>query len=759
MSVELQPAVQAEEPARVRPLVIPSNERLSLMDVWRVLMKHRFVILLVSILCIAAAVFYAFRTKPVYQSVSRIEIKPSTSQAVKILGLSSTSGDSGQESTALQTEARVLQSDSTLFQTAVSLDLISAVRNSGKKTSDKPARSSSDVTSYERSALIGMIKNGLTVSIIQSTDIIEIRYRNEDPKLAAAVVNKLVETYSDQDLRSKYERTMHVSKWLEGQLDDISRDATDAQRDLADYQRQHNIVGTDENSNLTIQTLQQVSSDLDSAEADRILKESRMRQFEALKPDMVALMGDNPALASLRGQLTDLESRRVQLASKVGAKHPQLQEINVQITKVKEQIDNEVEAAREQVRNEYQGSLNVERAIRKRLTAQEEDAYRLNEDVAQYAILRHKAELTRDLYDTLQMRLKEASITAGLTAANITVIDPAQVPFIPVAPQKVMSLMLGSLGGLLGGCMLAFLIESIDDRLQTSEEVETASMLPSLATIPHIVTEEVKGKVRRSDGMSTELPKRLLRLNALWDPKSNSAESFRGLRSSILLSSVDKPPQVIVFTSAFPGEGKTTTAANCAVVLAQRGERVLLVDADLRRGTLRRAFGLDDNEFGLSNVLSHRGVHQKFSVPLPELPTLYVLPTGPRPPNPAEMLSSNRMGEQLREWRKEFDRIVIDSAPLLAVSDTTALAVLADSVILVSRAGMTRKRALIRARDLLWRINAPIAGVVVNDVDMRLENFYTYRYGMYGYNYGYKYRYGAPNSDRAYGYEDDQQGE
>ncbi|MGB7741986.1 MAG: CpsD/CapB family tyrosine-protein kinase, partial [Terracidiphilus sp.] len=231
----------------------------------------------------------------------------------------------------------------------------------------------------------------------------------------------------------------------------------------------------------------------------------------------------------------------------------------------------------------------------------------------------------------------------------------------------------------------------------------------------------------------------------------------RGMRSSLLLSSIDNPPRIIVITSAFPSEGKTTTAINFAIVLAQRGEQVLLVDADLRRGSLRRVFGITDENFGLSTALTQQALDRDLPVPFAELPTLHVLPTGPLPPNPAEMLSSNRMEEQMRHWVKRFDRIVIDSAPLLAVSDSQSLAVRADAVVLVARAGVTRKRALIRARDLLWRVNAPVAGVVVNDVDLRLENFYTYRYGAYARNYWYGYKQAPSFSDRAYGYEDDEE--
>jgi capsular exopolysaccharide synthesis family protein len=615
-----------------------------------------------------------------------------------------------------------------------------------------------EMTSAERVALIGSIKGGLSVKPVGGTQMVDIHYRSHDPKLGAEVVNKLVDTYIDEDLRSKFERTRHVSTWLQKQLDDLKQDASDAQRQLVEYQRQHNIVGNDEGSNLTMQNLGQISGDLESAEADRIVKESRMREFASKDADLVSLMGDNPQVGALRAQLNELLQQRSQQSLKLGDKHPRMQELEEQIGKVRLSLEREVALARRQVQDEYESSLHLEQTLRLRLDKQKEAAYDLNEDVSQYMILRHEAELNRDLYDALRMRLKEASVTAGLSATDITVIDRAQVPSVPVAPRKTMAMMVGLLGGLLAGIVIAFMIESIDDRVQTSEEVENVSSLASLATIPHMAEAPGKRKREEEDGMNSS-PSRDRQLISLHSPKSLAGEAYRGLRSSLLLSSIDTPPRVIVITSAFPGEGKTTTAVNCAITLAQRGERVLLVDADLRRGSLDRVFGVEDRSFGLSTILTQPGGQRAIPTPLAELPTMFVLPTGPRPPNPAEMLSSHRMEEQLRQWAKDFDRVVLDTAPVLAVSDTQSIATQADTVILVVRAGVTRKRALIRARDLLWRINAPVAGVVVNDVDMRLENFYTYRYGMYGYHYGYGYPYAQPYSTTANEPEDEEKGE
>jgi succinoglycan biosynthesis transport protein ExoP len=753
----LEPQSEQQPDRLANPAAIaPPEERLSLMDVWRVVVKQRFVILAITIISFASAAVYSFRTKQVYESFSRIQINPNSVPKVGLQGYIEDQERGGSDASALQTEMLILQSDSVLLKTAQRMNLMSKLNadrvGGGKTPEPKPEVNLSPV---ERRGLINVVKGGLSVKVVGGTQMVDIRYRNHDPKLATDIVNTLVDTYIEEDLRSKFDQTKHVSIFLEKQLEDLKQQASDAQIRLANFQKQHNIVGTDENSNLTMQSLSQISGDFETAEADRIVKESRMREFASQDADLAALTGDNQQLTALRTQLAELQTQQSQLGLEVGPRHPRMLALKSQIAKVQASIDKELALARRQIQNEYEGSKRTEEMLHKRLDAQKEEAFRLNEDVGQYAILRHEAELNRDLYDTLQMRLKEAGVTAGLSATNITVVDRAEVPFIPVAPRRTMSMLLGLIGGLVGGIVMAFIIESVDDRMQTSEEVESASTLASLATVPHM--EEDPGRRKRGD-VEDAGARQTRQLTALHSPKSLAGEAYRGLRSSLLLSSIDKPPRVIVITSAFPGEGKTTTAVNCAIALAQRGERVLLVDADLRRGTLHQVFNINDRSVGLSTVLSRPAVRYEAPAPLPELTMLHVLPTGPRPPNPAEMLSSQRMEEQLRQWTREYDRIVIDSAPVLAVSDTQAMAVLADAVVLVVRAGVTRKRAILRARDLLWRINANIAGVVVNDVDMRLENFYTYRYGMYGYRYGYGYPYAQPYSTTPDEPEDEEKG-
>ena len=493
MSLEPQAGPRPGLPADNQSRILAIGER-SMMDVWRVLTKRRYTVLVATILLTALAIWHAYRTPPVYETASAIEIKPSS------LNSSSMALQADEDTVALQTEVEVIQSDSVLFQTAQSIGLIRLVRQTeGKDT----AQASAPVTSQERGAMLGIMKQGLSITIVPNTRILTIRYRGTNPQLAAAIVNGLVDTYSDEGLRISFERTTHVSDWLERQINNLKQDAADAQRQLADYQRAHNIVGTDQNSNLTLQTLEKISTDLDDAEADRIMKEARLRDFNAMKPDMMALTSDDPALATLYSQLTDLENQRAQMATKLGPKHPAMQQIDFEIAKAQAQINKEVDLARRQVQDEYQAAVQLEDALRGRLGAQEDAAYKLNEDVAQYSMLRHQAELTRSLYDTLQTNLKEATINAGMAAANITVIDRAEVPLAPISPKRSKTSLLGLLAGLVIGCVLAFAMESIDDRLRTSEEVENASSLPSLAAIPHLAS--VPGWKKgggREDGIS-----------------------------------------------------------------------------------------------------------------------------------------------------------------------------------------------------------------------------------------------------------------
>jgi capsular exopolysaccharide synthesis family protein len=279
---------------------------------------------------------------------------------------------------------------------------------------------------------------------------------------------------------------------------------------------------------------------------------------------------------------------------------------------------------------------------------------------------------------------------------------------------------MGLLGGLLGGVALAYVLESLDDTITTSAQVEATSLL-SLAAVPFA---PMKQRKTLPPGMSPDL-------FTLSCPQSSVAEAYRKLRSALLLFDSDHPPRVVVVTSGFPGEGKTTTSANCAIALAQQGSRVLLVDADLRRSQMHLKFELSEGT-GLSTLLAGTSGPESISNPVPDLPNLSVLPAGPTPPAPAEMLASKRMQELLDTWANNYDFVIIDTSPMFPFTDALPLAARADAVLVVARAGTSRKMALLRTGDALDRVNAKIAGVVLNGVDLKLEHYY---YGPHRYSY------------------------
>jgi capsular exopolysaccharide synthesis family protein len=519
-------------------------------------------------------------------------------------------------------------------------------------------------------------------------------------------------------------------------MEDLKNHAADAQRKLAKYQEEHNFVGADEKDNLTTAGLKIINEQLAEAQADQLIKQSRLRLVQSGNPELLMSVAPTPNLQTLRAEETSVKVEWGQLTSKYGPGYPRVHELQSQLPTLEKAIATETANVTRRVQEEYDTSSNTVQSLQRRLNDQMQQAFKLNEGAAQYALLREDAESTRDLYDVLQLKLKESSVSAALNAASISVIDHAVLTAFPVEPNRRRIMMTGTLAGLIVAIFLAFALEALDDTLHTSDDVETFSNFHALGVIPHFDSDAVLAKSAGSDGY--QIPSRLATLSA---PESLAAEAFRGIRSSILLSSIDFPSKVILITSSYMAEGKSTLSANLAIALAQRGARVLLVDTDLRRSTLHKIFNLETPLPGLSNLLSRVDDQNAYLSPIPMLPSLSFLPAGSKPPNPAELLASNRMAELIAHWREEFDHVVIDSAPILMVSDSLTVAAKSDGAVMVVRAGLTRKKALMRSSELLARSNVRILGAVVNDIDLKIENFYTYSSRGYGYGYsGYRYK-------------------
>jgi capsular exopolysaccharide synthesis family protein len=372
-----------------------------------------------------------------------------------------------------------------------------------------------------------------------------------------------------------------------------------------------------------------------------------------------------------------------------------------------------------------------EAMLRQAMDKQKQEANQLNESAIEYSLLKRDVETNRTLYEGLLEKLKEAGVTAGLRSNNIKVVDVARIPTAPSEPNIPRNLSFALLLGLTSGIGLAFLLENLDNSVRTPEQAQVISALPALGMIP-------LGSKRTSDENKGHLAlassKEAVELVTQTRPQSQMAESYRALRTSLLLSSLGAPPKVILVTSAMPQEGKTTTSINTAVVLAQKGVRVLLIDADLRRPGIHKALGMGPRS-GLSNVLTGSVDLQQAITRSPLIPSLSILPAGTPPPNPAELLASMNTRDLIEGLRQEFDHIVIDTPPTLSVTDAVVLSTRADAVVLVIRSGKTTKQALRRARELLFRVNARVTGVLLNAVDLSSPDYYYY--------YEYQGKYGG----------------
>src|SRR5246127_143175 len=400
-------------------------------------------------------------------------------------------------------------------------------------------------------------------------------------------------------------------------------------------------------------------------------------------------------------------------------------------------MDNEKRNILEALGDDYNAARQREELLTEALNEQKAEVNTMAQSLVEYNILKREAEANKTMYDGLLTKLKEANISAGLKSSNIRVVDPAMVPSHPSRPAKGKNIILSFLVGLVGGIGLALLREYLDNTVKTPDDIETLARLPSLAVVPQFAGSNGHKRRGMLPDFSGNGHDQRMELVAQHRPKSQMSEAFRALRTSILLSQAEHPPQVILVTSALPREGKTTSAANLAVTLAQLGDSTVLVDADLRKPGIGRLLNMTGGKYaGLSSYLAGVSSLDLVCVPHPTIPNLVAIPTGPLPPNPADLLSSHRLADAIAELRTKFKFVVMDSPPIMAGTDAVILSLHAHCGLLVGRSGETPKAAFARTRDLLNNVKCRVLGVVLNAVNPSAPDYY-YSYRYYPYSYGY----------------------
>jgi succinoglycan biosynthesis transport protein ExoP len=714
-----------------------------LRDYLRVLVKRKWIVISCFVIIPTLVLLASLRMTRIYEAAGRIAINRVDTG---LMSLKDNGGGSDYSDPAeLDTEVSILQSDLLALQVIRQLNLDRNPQFGGSATVTRPTGLAPDplmTDSAQTSALLARFHGGLRVAIKPNTRIIELRYASPDPKLAAQVINTLAATYVEQNFKTKYESTLQASDWLSKQLVDLQMKVETSQEKLVKYQKDHEILGIDEKQNIITSKLDELNRTLTGAEADRMQKEAVYRQVEAGDPDAVAAAvgpsgaGGSSATASLldrlRGQRSDLRIQVAELSTQLGPSYPKVVQMNNQLRQVEAEISAEIKKVVAGIRDQYETALQREQLLHAALEKQKQEANKLNEGAIEYTLLRRDVESNRQLYEGLLAKLKEAGVTAGLRSNNFRIVDAARIPTTPSEPNIPRNLAFAIVLGLTSGIGLAFLLESLDNTVRTTDQAQMISGLPSLGMIPLGSRTEDRKIVRPL--AVTSGTREAVELITQARPQSQMAESYRALRTSLLLSSLGAPPRILLITSALPQEGKTTTSINTAVVLAQKGVRVLLIDADLRRPSIHKTLGMGPRS-GLSNVLTGTAELQQAIVRSPIMPNLFILPAGTPPPNPAELLASVHMKTLLTQLREQYDHIVIDTPPTLSVTDAVVLSTRVDTVVLVIRSGQTTKTALRRARDLLLQVNARVAGVLLNAVDLSSPDYYYY--------YEYRQKYGG----------------
>jgi len=704
-----------------------------LLHYWRILKKRRWTVAATLVIIFALSVITTLNTTRLYQATSKVAIFPESQNVLGFKDFGNSPLDY-QYDVILETQAAILRSDALAMKVieAMHLDENPTFAGATGAHAENSVRVSSMQPDPARAAgLLGAFRGGLSVQLIPNSRLVQISYTHPDPRLATEIANALVRTFVEENFRTKYESVTQTSVWLSTELADLQMKVQTSEEKLVRYQKDHSILGVDEKQNIVTAKLDELNKELTGAQTDRIQKQSNYRLAEAGDPaafTKTSREGASTMLERLREKEAELNTQYAQATTQFGPGYPKVAELNNQLKQVRTEITNAQTRMQNEIHDEYLAAVQRENLLTTAFEQQKREANRLNESAIEYSVLKRDAEANRQLYQDLLQRLKEAGVSAGLRSSNIRVVDVARTPTYPIKPNVPRNIEIGLLLGLACGIGLAFVLESLDTSIRNMEQVSAISTLPALGTIPLQLSKNGLSRKRLST-VSVNIEKsESPALVTYVRPKSEAAEAYRALRTSILLSSFGAPPKVILVTSALPQEGKTTISANSALVLAQRGSRVLLIDADLRRPGIDKLFGLRSRG-GLSSVISGVDKIEDVIVPFERVPNLWIMPAGPIPPQPAELLGSSVMKDHITRWRNEFDHIIIDTPPCLSVTDAVVLTPEADRVILVARSGKTTKAALRRACDLLLQVNARIMGIVLNALDLRSGDAYYYTYG------------------------------
>lgn len=728
-------------------------EDVHLLDYWSTIVKHRKLILTCLLVVLTAALIYLFTAVPVYRATTQILIEranPNLISAQEIFAID----PSGQD--FYQTQYRVLESRAIVRDVIVRLNLENhpeyraaeggrfSIRVLLKWVADTlsglipgwvqekppageaplPGDTLSAMRPESDSGLVNAFQSRLKIKPIRNSRIVEIGFESTDPRLAALGANTVSQAYIDWNLGLRIKSSQSASLFLDEQVKQAKQKMEASEQAIQQYREKYGFSlmagktdGSRQTEDLSRQRLSQVSSQLMEATNRRIEAEIKYRKaLELIKnpesADSIPEVAMNPIIISMKDKEVQMIRERTVKAGKYGPKHPEMVALTQEIENLRALKKKEIRNIVDSLKANYDIAQKQEGALSQALRASEGETISRDKIAIQFQMLQQEAESNRQLYDLLLKRLKESSVSEENRTVNIHVVDRAEMPTSPASPKKAMGILIALFLGLGLGVGAAFFAEYIDDTVKSPEDIEKHFDVPYLGSVPRFEPNpDGKGE---SD------------LLVLDDPKSRVAEAYRGLRTGILFSTPDHSPRAILVTSATASEGKTVTSANIALIMARAGERTLLVDLDMRRPRLHKSFN-SPNEQGISNILVGEGEWRSF-VQEVAVPNLHFIPSGPIAPNPAELIASGRMKKLIQEWTEAYDRVILDTSPIAAVTDPVLLSRLVDGTVILIHAGVTSRHIIASAIRQIRDVQGRILGAVLNDVDTHSGGYYYHYY-------------------------------
>ena len=771
-----------------------SGEGFDLREIWRKVRKRKLLILSIVIVATTIVTVETFRNRSYYQAAAKIAFTQNKSE-MKLGDLVLASNDNERINTdLLMIKTYPLLEDVVVMlrldqnpqfldggRRSISESLQSIFSKFGSrptvKRSPLPAieplviepMANEVRTAQEKARLapyVQLLMNTLTVQQVANTRAIDVRFTHTDPEVVSNVANGVARVFIEYSYRNKTENFTTSANWLDRTTRSLQTQVQQAEQALASYSISHNLFGGSDSSSLTGDKLTEVYSQAQKAETDRILKQSIYEEVRKGRISQLPEAFSDKRSLQLRVDLNALQLKLAELNARFGPENPKIVETKHQIEELDSLITTESRMLSDRLRADYDRAVREESLIKESLTRAKSEAIQQNQDAIQFNILKQNVDTAKELYNDFLQKTNQVNIQRADQVKDLRIIDPARTPTEPVGPHRLRTVLFGLILSLGAGVGLALLIEYLDNSVKNIEDVMRATQLPTLAVIPAMNSQSLRSShTRRRESLKDpdEQNRQRQRVGkgtvitniggivprglqpkgnqlATLDGLSSVVEAYRMLRTSLLLSTAGKPPKTILLTSSQPGEGKTTTAVNTAISMAQLGSSVLLIDADMRRPTVHKTFKLARAR-GLSTYLSGNGDIESLIIKLP-MPNLSVLTSGPIPPNPAELISSDRMRELLKTLSLRYDHIIIDSPPLITVTDPVILSTMVDGSMLVVQSGRSTKELIRRARQELAGVNARIFGVILNNVDIKRDGYDEYYYHRYYSNYSNSYRAG-----------------